>query len=89
MVAATSLMGAPQWPMAHELTFDDDRLFPLMGPPGRSLDRIYAETCDLPIISPHGHVPSAWLADNTSFENSTRLLITPTITSTRSCTPTA
>ena len=63
--------------MAHELTLDDDRLFPPDEAVRRIARRIYAETRDLPIISPHGHVPPAWLADNMSFDNPTRLLITP------------
>ncbi len=64
-------------PMAHELTLDDDRLFPPDDTTRKIARRIYAETRDLPVISPHGHVPPAWLADNTSFDNPTRLLITP------------
>ena len=32
---------------------------------------------DLPIISPHGHVPAAWLADDVAFADPTSLLITP------------
>lgn len=64
-------------PMAHELTLHDDRLFPA-DPGVRAItQRIYAETRNLPIISPHGHVPPVWIADDVSFDNPTRLLLTP------------
>lgn len=60
-----------------ELTLNEDRLFPA-DPQVRQLARqIYAQTKDLPIISPHGHVPPVWLSENQSFENPTRLLLTP------------
>ena len=32
---------------------------------------------DLPIISPHGHVPAAWLADDIPFGDPTSLLLSP------------
>ena len=38
---------------------------------------IYESVCDLPIISPHGHVPAQWLADDEAFGDPTSLLITP------------
>ena len=38
---------------------------------------IYAAVRDLPIISPHGHVPPQWLADDVPFGDPTSLLITP------------
>lgn len=38
---------------------------------------IYQSVRDLPIISPHGHVPPQWLADDQPFEDPTSLLITP------------
>lgn len=50
----------------------------LSAPPARdAAQEIYAAIRDLPIISPHGHVPIAWLADNKPFPNPTALLITP------------
>lgn len=54
-----------------------DRLFPADDSLRAIARRIYATTRDLPIVSPHGHVPPAWLSDNTSFDNPTKLLITP------------
>ena len=38
---------------------------------------IYGAVRDLPIISPHGHVPPQWLADDVPFGDPTSLLITP------------
>ncbi len=38
---------------------------------------IYQSVRDLPIISPHGHVPPQWLADDVPFGDPTSLLITP------------
>ena len=38
---------------------------------------IYESVRDLPIISPHGHVPAQWLADDEAFTDPTSLLITP------------
>ena len=38
---------------------------------------LYEQVADLPIISPHGHVPPAWLAQDTPFRDPTSLLITP------------
>jgi glucuronate isomerase len=44
----------------------------------RSIARqLYQAWADLPIISPHGHVPAQWLADDTAFADPTSLLITP------------
>ena len=54
-----------------------DRLFPA-DPAARAVARrLYARVQDLPIISPHGHVPVRWLADNTPFTDPTSLLISP------------
>ena len=38
---------------------------------------LYDAVRDLPIISPHGHVPPQWLADDVPFADPTSLLITP------------
>ncbi|KFI95426.1 glucuronate isomerase [Bifidobacterium stellenboschense] len=38
---------------------------------------LYEEVRDLPIISPHGHVPVAWFAQDLHFANPTSLFITP------------
>ncbi|MFD1505336.1 glucuronate isomerase [Georgenia yuyongxinii] len=54
-----------------------DRLLP--PEPGlRAIAReLYHAVKDLPIISPHGHVPPQWLADDVPFTDPTSLLITP------------
>lgn len=54
-----------------------DRLLP-PDPATRSVAReLYAAVRDLPIVSPHGHVPARWLADDVPFPDPTALLITP------------
>ncbi|MDO8107999.1 glucuronate isomerase [Isoptericola sp. b441] len=59
------------------LALSPDRLFP-PDPTTRSIARrLYDEVRGLPIISPHGHVPAEWLAQDTPFEDPTSLLITP------------
>lgn len=55
----------------------DDRLMPA-DPAVRGLARsLYRQVRDLPIISPHGHVPVEWLANNIRFTDPTSLLISP------------
>ena len=47
-------------------------------PSTRAIAReLYAEVKDLPIISPHGHVPPQWLAEDAPFTDPTSLLLTP------------
>jgi glucuronate isomerase len=59
------------------LTLHPDRLLPA-DPTTRGIAReLYAVVRDLPIISPHGHVPAQWWADDVPFEDPTSLLITP------------
>jgi glucuronate isomerase len=60
-----------------ELSLHADRLLP--AEPGvRSTAReLYESVKDLPIISPHGHVPPQWLAGDIPFSDPTSLLITP------------
>ncbi len=62
--------------MAH-LDLHPDRMLP--ADPGlRQIAReIYQEVAGLPIISPHGHVPPQWLADDVQFADPTSMLITP------------
>jgi glucuronate isomerase len=62
---------------APALSLHPDRLLP--SEPGvRSIARrLYEEVADLPIVSPHGHVPAEWLADDIPFTDPTSLLITP------------
>lgn len=53
-----------------------DRLFPA-DPATRSLAReLYDRVADAPIISPHGHVPVEWLAEDRPFTDPASLLIT-------------
>ena len=60
-----------------ELRLHPDRLLP-SGPGLRSIaQQLYESVKDLPIISPHGHVPARWLADDIAFHDPTSLLITP------------
>ncbi len=59
------------------LTMHPDRLLPV-DPTVRAIAReLYREVADLPIISPHGHVPPQWLGDDIPFGDPTSLLITP------------
>jgi glucuronate isomerase len=54
-----------------------DRLLPT-DPTTRGIARrLYAATAQLPIISPHGHVPPQWLADDVPFTDPTSLLVSP------------
>ncbi|QOR47843.1 glucuronate isomerase [Trueperella pecoris] len=54
-----------------------DRLFP-SDPTTRDIARkLYSLVKDEPIISPHGHVPPQWIAEDTPFTDPTSLLITP------------
>jgi glucuronate isomerase len=59
------------------LLLHSDRLLP--GEPAvRSIARqLYESVKDLPIISPHGHVPPQWLSEDIPFGDPTSLLITP------------
>ena len=38
---------------------------------------LYGQVMDLPIISPHSHVPAEWLAADVRFDNPTGLLLSP------------
>ena len=63
--------------MTRPLTLHPDRLLP-PDPATRAIARrLYAQVADLPIISPHGHVPPQWIADDVPFTDPTSLLITP------------
>ncbi|MFC5382036.1 glucuronate isomerase [Aquipuribacter nitratireducens] len=54
-----------------------DRLLPA-DPATRAVAReLYDGIRDLPIVSPHGHVPAAWLAEDAAFRDPTSLLVTP------------
>lgn len=54
-----------------------DRYF-ASDPTRREIAReLYAAANEHPIISPHGHVPPEWLAENTPFTDPTSMLLTP------------
>ena len=59
------------------LTLFEDRLLPREASALAAEREIYRSTKDLPIISPHGHVPVSWIADDMAFSDPTSLLITP------------
>ncbi|WP_156761474.1 glucuronate isomerase [Microbacterium karelineae] len=59
------------------LTLDPDRLLPA-DPGTREIAReLFAQVEHLPIVSPHGHVPAEWLADDEPFADPTNLLLSP------------
>ena len=63
--------------MTNALTLHPDRFFP-PDPAERAAARaVYDDTAALPIVSPHGHVDPALLADDRPFPEPTDLLITP------------
>lgn len=63
--------------MSRPMTLHPDRLFPADTATREVTRRLYEQVKDLPIISPHGHVPPAWIADDIPFTDPTSLLITP------------
>ncbi|GAB2758559.1 glucuronate isomerase [Sinomonas soli] len=63
--------------MTDSIGADPDRLLPAE-PRTRQIAReLLAEVEHLPIISPHGHVPADWIADNTPFPDPTALIVSP------------
>jgi glucuronate isomerase len=54
-----------------------DRLFPAEAGTRAVARRLYGQVQDLPILSPHGHVPARWLADDVPFADPTSLLVSP------------
>lgn len=76
MSTAPSPSTAPG-PAAAPLAPHPDRLLP-PDPGVRRLAReLYESVRDLPIVSPHGHVPPQWLAADIPFADPTSLLISP------------
>lgn len=59
------------------LSLHPDRLLPVEATTRDVALRLYDEVKDLPIISPHGHVPPVWIAEDVPFADPTSLLITP------------
>jgi glucuronate isomerase len=54
-----------------------DRLFPAQPEVRDVARRLYAGTKDLPIISPHSHVPPQWLVDDEPWPDPASLLLVP------------
>jgi glucuronate isomerase len=54
-----------------------DRLLPAEPATRDVARRLYQQVRDLPIVSPHGHVPAGWLADDLPFADPTSLLVSP------------
>ncbi|MGB8384975.1 MAG: glucuronate isomerase [Dermatophilaceae bacterium] len=63
--------------MSADWVLDADRLLPAEPATRRVARRLYEQVRELPIISPHGHVPARWLADDEPFTDPAALLITP------------
>ncbi len=75
--ARSTSAGAIMGRMTVPLTLNPDRLFPAE-PQTRALARrLYDQVKDLPILSPHGHVPPVWIADDVPFNDPTSLLLSP------------
>ncbi|WP_141844830.1 glucuronate isomerase [Humibacillus xanthopallidus] len=62
---------------ARPLALDPDRLLPVEPRTREIARRLYAAVAGLPIISPHGHVPPQWLAEDVAFSDPTSLLVSP------------
>lgn len=63
--------------MTDSIAANSDRLLPA-DPGTRQIAReLLADVEHLPIISPHGHVPADWIADDTPFPDPTALLVSP------------
>ena len=63
--------------MTQPLRLNPDRLFAPNESVRAIARRLYAEVCDLPIISPHGHTDPAWFALNEPFANPAALFVEP------------
>ncbi len=59
------------------LELHPDRLFPAEDKLRNIARELYSHVAQMPIISPHGHVPVEWLADDIAFTDPTTLLLTP------------
>ena len=63
--------------MSEPLVLHPDRFFPPDPAERRAARAVYEDTAGLPIVSPHGHVDPALLAEDRPFPEPTGLLITP------------
>lgn len=59
------------------LSLHPDRLFPADASTREVARRLYTSVRELPIISPHSHVPPQWLSEDIPFRDPASLLITP------------
>jgi len=59
------------------LTLHEDRYFDPQPAVREKARALYAETRDLPLVCPHGHVPPALLADDDPFPEPTALILEP------------
>ncbi len=64
-------------PGASPLSLHPERFFDSDPAVRQAAAALYGETCNLPIISPHGHVDPWLLATNASFPEPSALLLTP------------
>ena len=63
--------------MSEALVLSEDRYFDPEPAVRRVARELFAETRELPIVSPHGHVDARLLAANTPFPEPASLLVTP------------
>lgn len=70
-------MGGMSADTQASLSVHPDRLLPAQPEVRDVARRIYATTKDLPIISPHSHVPPQWLVDDEPWPDPASLLLTP------------
>ncbi len=63
--------------MDAALTLHPDRLLPAEANTRAVARRLYQHVKDLPILSPHSHVPPEWIAADIPFRDPASLLITP------------
>jgi len=59
------------------LSLHPDRLFPAEPGVRDIARRLYESVKDEPILSPHGHVPPVWIADDVPFTDPVSLLLSP------------
>jgi len=63
--------------MTESLTLHPDRLLPTDPAVLGIARRLYDAVKDEPILSPHGHVPPVWIADDLAFTDPVSLLLSP------------
>lgn len=63
--------------MTKALRLHPDRLFPADQGARDVARALYAQICDLPIVSPHGHTDPQWFAENRNWTDAAGLLLSP------------